>query len=206
MRAWLRTEDGWAVLIGLALTTLGALPLLGVDSFGWVVKTNVWLDPGRAMTPASKAYAGLPGAVSLGLTYLFLLAVLLPGAWAMELNLTRFAPAFTVVFAVSYLCWLIGHNAYIAATPDKREAFGISWSLGLTGEAGFIVALAVGLVVGNFFPAAATWLAEGSPAGVVHQDGHRHPRRVARASRPPARPGSSRRSCFAGWPPSSRPT
>ena len=47
MRAWLRTEDGWAVLIGLALTALGALPLLGVDSFGWVVKTNVWIDPGQ---------------------------------------------------------------------------------------------------------------------------------------------------------------
>ena len=75
MREWLRTEDGWAVVIGLALTTLGALPVLGVDSFGWVVKTNVWLDPGQAMTPASKAYAGLPGAVSLGLTYLFFLAV-----------------------------------------------------------------------------------------------------------------------------------
>ena len=61
---------------------------------------------------------------------------------------------------VSYLCWLAGHNAYIAATPDQREKFGISQSLGLTGEAGFIVALAVGLLVGNFFPAAAKWLAE----------------------------------------------
>jgi uncharacterized membrane protein YadS len=38
--------------------------------------------------------------------------------------------------------------------------FGINQSLGLTGEAGFIVALAVGLVVGNFFPAVAKWLSE----------------------------------------------
>jgi uncharacterized membrane protein YadS len=162
MRKWLRTEDGWAVVIGLALTTLGALPLLGVDSFGWVVKTNVWLDPGQAMTSASKAYAGLPGAVSLGLTYLFFLAVLLPGAWATKLKLTRFVPAFTVVFAISYLCWLAGHNAFIAATPDKRQTFGITQSLGLTGEAGFIVALAVGLVAGNIFPGTTRWLAEGA--------------------------------------------
>src|SRR5262245_51595943 len=132
MKGWLRTEDGWAVLIGLALTALGALPLLGVDEFGWVVKTNVWIDAGQAMSPASQGYAALPGIVCLALTYLFLLTVLLLGAWALKLNLRRFALAFTVVFGVSYLCWLVGHNAYIAATPDKRSSFGISQSLGLT--------------------------------------------------------------------------
>jgi hypothetical protein len=126
MRTWLHTEDGWAVLIGLALTTLGALSLLGVDTFGWVVKTNVWVNAAATMSPASKGYAALPGAVCLILTYLFLLVVLLLGARSLKLDLTRFALAFTVVFGVSYLCWLVGHNAYIAATPDKRESFGIS--------------------------------------------------------------------------------
>jgi uncharacterized membrane protein YadS len=160
MRAWLHTEDGLAVLIGVLLTTLGALPLVGMDTFGWVVKTNVWVDAATAMSPASKTFAFLPGAVSLILTYLFLLIVLLLGAWALQLNLSRFTLAFTGVFGVSYLCWLIGHNAYIAATPDQRGSYGIVYSLGLTGEAGFIVALALGLVVGNFFPATARWLTE----------------------------------------------
>src|SRR5262249_22132404 len=154
--AWLRTEDGLAVLIGLALTGVGALSLLGVATFGWVVKTNVWVDASVAMSPASKAYAALPGVACLALTYLFLFAVLLLGAWSLGLRLGRFALAFTVVFGVSYLCWLAGHTAYIAATPDKRASFGISQSLGLTGEAGYIVALAVGLAIGNFFPAAAS--------------------------------------------------
>ncbi len=160
MRTWFRTEDGLAVLIGLALTALGAFTLLGVDSFGWVVKTNVWMDVSKAMSPASGGFANLPGPVCLALTYLFLLAVLLLGAGLMGLDLKRFALAFTVVFAISYVCWLIGHNAYIAATPDKREGFGITQSLGLTGEAGFIVALLVGLVIGNVFPGAARWLSE----------------------------------------------
>lgn len=160
MKGWLRTEDGWAVLIGLALTALGALSLLGVDPFGWVVKTNEWIDPVKAMSPANSTTVKLPGAACLGLTYLFLLAVLLLGAWAMRLNLTRFALAFTVVFGVSYLCWLLGHVAWIATTPNKWKDFGISRSLSLTGEAGFIVALVVGLVIGNLFPAAARWLAE----------------------------------------------
>src|SRR5262249_49577602 len=47
-----------------------------------------------------------------------------------------------------------------AQTPDKRAAMGITWSLGLTGEAGFIVALLVGLLVGNFMPGLAAWLKE----------------------------------------------
>ena len=140
------------------LTAIAAFPLLGVDSFGWVVKTNVWIDPAAAMTSAAKSCAVLPGPICLGLTYLFLLAVLSLAARSIGLNVKQFALAFTVVFAVSYLCWLIGHNAYIAATPDKRKDYGISQSLGLTGEAGFIVALAVGLFIGNFFPTAAKWL------------------------------------------------
>ncbi len=80
MKTWFRTEDGLAVLIGLALTAVGAFTLLGVDSFGWVVKTNVWMDISKAMTPASAGFADLPGPVCLALTYLFLLAVLLLGA------------------------------------------------------------------------------------------------------------------------------
>src|SRR5580700_6633115 len=109
MRAWLRTEDGLALLIGLALTALGTLPILGVDTFGWVVKTNVWVEATAALSPASKTYAALPGVVCLALTYLFLLLVLLLGAWSLKLNLTRFVLAFTVVFGVSYLCWFVGN-------------------------------------------------------------------------------------------------
>jgi hypothetical protein len=160
MKAILRSEDGWAVLIGLGLVALGALSLAGVDTFGWVVKTNVWVDPARAMTPASPAYGSLSGPVCLLLTYLFLLVVLLVGAHVLGLDLRRFALGFTVLFAISYLCWLTGHNAWIAATPNQRKGFGISGSLGLTGEAGFIIALLAGLVIGNFFPPFANWLKE----------------------------------------------
>lgn len=160
MKSWFRTEDGLAVLIGLTMIAAAALPLLGIPAYGWVVKTNVWLDPSAAIAPAAKTFEFLPGIASLGLTYALLLVVLTLGAWSMGLNLKRFAFAFSVVFGISFLCWLIGHNAYIAATPDKRAGFGIEGSLGLTGEAGYIVALAVGLLIGNFFPSAAKWLSE----------------------------------------------
>jgi uncharacterized membrane protein YadS len=157
---WFQSEDTWAVLLGLALVAAGGLALTGVDPLGWAVKTNVWIDPAKAMSVASPAYAGLRPGAALLLTYLFLLAVLLVGAYFLRLNLVRFAQGFTVLFAISYLCWLLGHNAYLAATPDKRASFGLTWSLGLTGEAGFIVALLAGLGIGNFLPGVANWLKE----------------------------------------------
>jgi uncharacterized membrane protein YadS len=145
-------------VIGLLIVLLGVGPLAGVDLLGWIVSTSVWSDPAKAMAPASKELTVLTGPGSLILTYLFLLVVLLVGAWLLGTDLRNFALGFTVLFAVSYLCWLLGHNAYIAATPDKRALYGVSWSLGLTGEAGFIIALLLGLVIGNFFPGAAAWL------------------------------------------------
>jgi len=62
-----------------------------------------------------------------------------------------------VIFWISYLCWFLGSYAYIAQTPNKLAESGISWSLNLTPEAGFIVALVAGLIVGNFFPQFARW-------------------------------------------------
>jgi uncharacterized membrane protein YadS len=70
----------------------------------------------------------------------------------MHFDVGRFVRGFTLVFWISYICWLMGHYAYIAATPDKLKSFGIPWSLNLTGEAGYILALIAGLIVGNFFP------------------------------------------------------
>jgi hypothetical protein len=58
---------------------------------------------------------------------------------------------------LSYLCWFIGSWAYFAATPDKLASYGIGWSLNLTSEAGFIVALLAGPAAGNFFPPLAGW-------------------------------------------------
>jgi uncharacterized membrane protein YadS len=155
-----RTEDWAAVWIGLVLCLLALLVVVGTDLLGWAVATSEWLDITKAIAPASRSYQTLPGIVSLVLTYLFLLALMSVGALLLGFRLGRFIVAFSVIFWVSFLCWLAGHNAYIAATPNKLKSFGIAWSLGLTGEAGFIIALVAGLIIGNFFPGAASWLRE----------------------------------------------
>lgn len=160
MKSWFETEDGWAVWLGFAITLLALPVAAGVDLLGWVAVAKVWLDPAQTVGPHSKAYSALPGIVSLLLTFVFVLALVCVGARAMRMNLRRFIPGFMVIFWISFLCWLAGHFAYVAATPDKRKAYGILWSLGLTGEAGYIVALLAGLAVGNFLPAATTFLKE----------------------------------------------
>jgi uncharacterized membrane protein YadS len=164
MSDWRKSEDWWAVWVGLLIFLLSLGVLAGRDLLGWGVATQEWLDVSKAMAPASPWYPPLPGWVSLLLTYLFLLAVLSAGAYVMGLDLRRFVPAFTVIFWVSYACLLLGNNAYIAATPDEWQKFHISRSLGLTGEAGYVIALLVGLLVGNLLPGAANWLREGARA------------------------------------------
>ncbi len=154
------SEDSLAVGIGLFLFALSLLHLAGVEVFGWGVKTSVWVNPDKIISPLSNRFSGLPGAVSLGLTYLFLLGLMCCGARLRHLNVRQFAAGFTLVFFISYCCWALGHYAYIAATPDQINKLGIPWSLNLTGEAGFILALLAGVFIGNCWPRLALLMQE----------------------------------------------
>jgi len=145
-------EDWLAVIIGLFIFLLSLGTFAGIDILGWVVKTNLWTDPFKALAPISKTFAGLTGVGSLIVTYLFLLVVMTLGATALKADLKRFAIGFSAIFWISYACWFLGSYANIAATPDKLKALGITWSLNLTQEAGYVVALIVGLLLANFFP------------------------------------------------------
>jgi uncharacterized membrane protein YadS len=162
MRGRFASEDWWAVWLGLILVGLALPAAFGADTLGWVAKIDVWLDPMKGFAPVSKAYAALPGLASVLLTFLFVVALAGLGAWSMGMRHSRFVPAFAGVYAISVGCYFLGHFAYIAQTPNKRAAMGISWSLGLTGEAGYILALFAGLVVGNLLPRVAAGLREAS--------------------------------------------
>jgi uncharacterized membrane protein YadS len=154
------SEDWLAVCIGLFIFALSLLRFTGMDIFGWAVNAKVWTQFSQILAPISKGYAGLPGLLALVLTYVFMLAMMCVSAQFLGRPIKSFATGFTLVFFLSYLCWMAGHFARIAATPDKLAQFGIGWSLNLTGEAGFIVALIVGLIVGNFMPGLAKSMQE----------------------------------------------
>jgi uncharacterized membrane protein YadS len=155
---WL-SEDWLSVGIGLLIFVLALAGLAGADLLGWAVATSVWTDPSQALGTVSKAYAALGGAGALIVTYLALLAVLSIGVAALKADVRKFAVAFTVVFWIAYASWIVGSYAHIAAvTPADLQKFGITWSLKLTNEGGYIVALIAGLIIANFFPRFAEWL------------------------------------------------
>jgi uncharacterized membrane protein YadS len=153
------SEDWLSLWIGLLIFVLSLGVLVGADILGWVVTTQVWMDLSKALGTASKAYGGLGGLAALIVTYIVLLVILSVGAAALKANAGRFALRFTAVFWLAYLCWIIGSWAHFAVnTPGGMKQFGIGWSLRLTNEGGFIVALLVGLFIGNFMPAFADWM------------------------------------------------
>lgn len=164
---WFRSEDTWAVFTGLLVVALGL-----ANALGWVPKATEWAND---IPPVGSVTKNLvPGWLSVLLLFVALLGFLTFGAWVMGHSVKRFAIGFTVLFVVGYGCWVLGHFGYIAATPNKLAAtpedlidkpgkpakLNIPWCLGLTGEAGYLLALGAGLLVGNLYPKAGEWLRE----------------------------------------------
>lgn len=157
----LKSEDWWSVWVGLVIFVLSLGVFVDIDLLGWGAKVDVWLNPTKAVSAVSPLFdAKIPAIISVLLTYIFMLVVMTIGAYFLGAGIKKFIGGFTVIFWASFVCWFLGHYAYIAATPDKLGKFGIGWSLNLTGEAGFILALIAGLVVGNFFPSLGAKLAD----------------------------------------------
>lgn len=159
-RRSLITEDWLSACLGIFFFLMSLLMLFKVNVLGWAVTTKIWTNIGTALVPVSEAFASLPGYVSLLATYLFLLIVLSVGIRLLGASVKKFIGAFTLVFFISYICWILGAWAHIAATTNQQAAHNITWSLNLTSEAGFIIALIVGLFIGNFFPGFAKIMGE----------------------------------------------
>jgi uncharacterized membrane protein YadS len=147
------SEDWLSLIIGLLIFLLALAGLANVNLLGWVVTTSVWTNLGQALKTVSNSYGSLGGVGALVATYVALLVVLGAAALALKSDLKKFGLAFTAVFWIAYASWIVGNFANFAAvTPAELQKFGISWSLRLTNEGGYIFALLAGLVVANVFP------------------------------------------------------
>ncbi|MDR3400759.1 MAG: putative sulfate exporter family transporter [Pandoraea sp.] len=154
-------EDWLAVILGLVIVAAGLIGVSGTDPIGWVVTTRVWVDPAAALAPATAGYGRLGGIGAFVLTWLVLTAVLSLGAASLQQDAKRFAIRFSVLFWLAYASWFVGSYAHLAAVTSAEQAkFGIDWSLRLTNEGGYIVALLAGLVIANVFPGATAWLSD----------------------------------------------
>lgn len=145
------SEDWWAVWLGLALAAAGLASVAGVDLVGWMAKPRTWasLSWESALGPAGEAYAGWHPVASLAATYAVFTALTGMGARAMGLRLGRFLAGWTVLFAITWAAWVVGHVAQLSATPQEFADYGIEWGLSLGGGASYMLALAVGLGIGN---------------------------------------------------------
>ncbi len=144
------TEDWWAFWLGTFFVFLGIITTLaGIDLVGWIVKFGKWVAIEKAFRASHKEL--MSPIASLIATYIILTITTTIGAAAMKWDLKKYVSAFTIVFWISIVCYILGENAYIAATELDRAKYGIDWSLSL-GGAFYIVALVVGLIIGNLAP------------------------------------------------------
>lgn len=146
------SEDWLSLWLGLFVFVLSSVLFINVGLPGWGINTNVWSNISEATTAVSKNYESLPGFISIILTYLFLLFISGIGLRFTGVSFKKFFLPFTIVFYISYFCWLLGDYAYIAAASNQPGNVGISRSFNLTGKTVFLIALLSGLVIGNFFP------------------------------------------------------
>ena len=65
-----------------------------------------------------------------------------------------------MLFIITWVVWIIGYEAHLKATPNQFQKYSIAWSLSLGGGASYLLALTVGLIIGNFFKPLARFLQE----------------------------------------------
>ncbi len=170
-------EDWWAVWLGMFFFILGLLTCLDINIMGWVVYPTKWVfsPPGSkgsigqafyalggkySHNPDAKAfYKGL-GWWSIIWTYVALSITTTIGAASMKWNVKKFFQGWTVLYFLTMLTWFVGHHAFFAATKLNMEKYGLSFALSLGGGASFILALIVGLIIGNFFRKMANFMSE----------------------------------------------
>ncbi len=146
----LSTEDWWAFWLGLFFVLVGIVSgATGVDLSGWVIDFPKWTDISNSLSPDHSGM--MSGIGSLILSYVIFTIATCIGAKAMKMDMKKYFWSWTIVFWVSALVYVLSRNAYIQATSIERPDFGIDWSLSI-GGAHYIVALFVGLLIGNLAP------------------------------------------------------
>jgi len=163
------TEDWWAVWLGLIMFLAGLASLGGWDLVGWMVQYETWVwgdfscsvnGGGDCTWLRMTGYEGWHPLVGLAVTYAIFTLLTCVGAAAQGLDVPRFFWGWTFLFVLAWLAWIVGHEAHFAATVNEFEDYGIDWGLSLGGGFSYILALAIGLIIGNFIKPLAQFLYE----------------------------------------------
>ena len=156
------TEDWWAVWLGLIMFLASVSSLWGWDLTGWMAKTSTWVwgkfSIETALKPSGKV--ALHPAMSLLVTYLVFTTLTCIAARAMKLDVKRFFAAWTVLFGMTWVVWIIGQEAHFKVPVHEFAKHDLSWGLSLGGGFSYLLALVIGLIIGNFFKGTAAFLSE----------------------------------------------
>lgn len=153
------SDDWHSLWVGLFVFLLSLSVIVNFDLLGWGIKIFTWTNLGQAFSIVSKTFQWISPRVSILLTYCFMLVIPSIGNLLTGGRLKKFIPTFSIVFILSFICWVLGNQANIATTTlAEMSKFGVDWSLKLTGEAGYIIALILGLLISNFIPKFAEYL------------------------------------------------
>ena len=147
-------DDAWALALGLAVVGISLFGLAGFQPIGWAAKFEEWVSISKAVKPVAW---NMPAWLSLAATVAAVSGVLTARLVAIGRAPLAAAGASLAVVFLGLGSYLLGHQACVAATDTTK--FILPFRLGLTGEAGYLVALATGLALGNLFPRAASMLA-----------------------------------------------
>ena len=170
----LTTEDWWAVWLGLIMFAAGMMSIWGIDLVGWMTKTKTWeftnliseFSWSKLLKAAGSNFKEMHPLASLFSTYLIFTGLTCIGAYFQKLNVRKFFLGFTCIFIITWLSWIVGHEAHFKAVDavvkgkNTYEDFGLTWGLQLGGGFSYMIALAVGLLIGNIFKGFAHFLKE----------------------------------------------
>ena len=159
------TEDWWSAWLGLFIFSLGLLSIFKIDAVGWMVKPKMWelsniiedFSWSKILKVSSVNYKNWHPLIGLLFTYLFFLVLTSIGAYFQKKNIKKWIIGFTIIFFLTWIVWVLGHEAHFSAInaiikgKNNYKIFDLSWGLQLGGGFSFMLALAVGLIIGNFF-------------------------------------------------------
>lgn len=168
----LRTEDWWAVWLGLIMFFAGLLTIWGIDLVGWMAQTKTWewtnlmsdFSWSKLLKSSTETYSGVNPLATLFITYGVFAGLTCVGAYFQGLDVKKFFVGFTAIFFITWLCWIVGHEAHfksldaVVKGKNSFEKFELTWGLQLGGGFSYMLALAVGLIIGNFFKGFAKFL------------------------------------------------
>jgi uncharacterized membrane protein YadS len=170
----LSTEDWWSVWIGLALFAAGLFSLAGADLVGWMPRTRLWewtdvagtFAWSKLLAPAGAGYSTWHPLAAWLAAYVLFAGMFTLGAYFQGVSPRRFLYGFTVLFVLTWLAWLGGNELHLTAADaavDGRNPYrdaGLTWGLQLGEGSTLMLALLIGLTIGNFFKRFAASLAD----------------------------------------------